>query len=83
MFRLSRSAIIRWVPDTQKGNKGREVSLYSGTNYNNIMTKKKRNNVRINPLNPELNPICYLLVLLGAHHFLHVSRIRVKLLTFR
>ena len=37
----------------------------------------------INPLNPELNPICYLLALLGAHHFLHVSRIRVKLLTFR
>jgi len=36
-----------------------------------------------NPLNPKLNPICYLLVLLGAHHFLHVSRIRVKLLTFR
>ena len=29
----------------------------------------------INPLNPELNPICYLLALLGAHHFLHVSRI--------
>src|SRR5215471_16447553 len=37
----------------------------------------------INPLNPELNPICYLLALLGAHHLLHVSRIRVKLLTFR
>ena len=36
----------------------------------------------INPLKPELNPICYLLAL-GAHHFLHVSRIRVKLLTFR
>jgi len=36
-----------------------------------------------NPLNPELNPICYLLALLGAHHFLHVSRIMVKLLTFR
>ena len=33
-----------------------------------------------NPLNPELNPICYLLALL-AHHFLHVSRIRVKSLT--
>jgi len=27
----------------------------------------------INPLNAELNPICYLLALL-AHHFLHVSR---------
>jgi len=37
----------------------------------------------LNPLNPELNPICYLLALLGAHHFLHVSRIRVKSLTFR
>jgi len=37
----------------------------------------------INPLNPELNPICYLLALLGAHHFIHVSRIRVKLLIFR
>jgi len=37
----------------------------------------------INPLNPELNAICYLLALLEAHHFLHVSRIRVKLLTFR
>ena len=35
----------------------------------------------INPLNPELNPICYLLALLGAHHFLHVSTIVVKLLT--
>jgi len=23
----------------------------------------------INPLNPELNRICYLLALLGAHHF--------------
>ena len=36
-----------------------------------------------NTLKPELNPICYLLALLGARHFLHVSRIRVKLLIFR
>ena len=36
-----------------------------------------------NPLSPELNPICYLLALLGAHHLIHVSRIRVRLLTFR
>jgi len=35
-----------------------------------------------NPLNAELNPICYLLALL-AHHFLQVSRIRVKSLTLR
>jgi hypothetical protein len=32
----------------------------------------------INPLNAELNPISCLLALLGAHHFLHISRIRVK-----
>ena len=40
-------------------------------------------NSEFNPLNDELNPICYLLALLGAHHFLHVSRIRVKSLTLR
>ena len=26
-----------------------------------------------NPLNAELNPICYLLALLGAHHFLTLA----------
>jgi len=31
-----------------------------------------------NSLNAKLNPICHLLALLGAHHILHVSRIRVK-----
>jgi len=35
----------------------------------------------INPLNPELNPICHLLALLGAHYILHVSRIRVNIST--
>ena len=35
------------------------------------------NTVSINPLNAELNPICHLLAL-GAHHILHVSRIRVN-----
>jgi len=32
----------------------------------------------LNPLNTKLNPICCLLALLGAHHILHVSRMRVK-----
>ena len=32
----------------------------------------------INPSNAELKPICHLLALLGAHHILRVSRIRVK-----
>jgi len=45
--------------------------------------KLRYDTIPVNPLKPELNPICYLLALLGAHHFLHVSRIRVKLLTLR
>jgi len=32
----------------------------------------------INPLNAELNPICHLLVLLGAQYISHVSVLRVK-----
>ena len=32
-----------------------------------------------NSLNAELNPICHLLELVGAHPILHVSRIRVNL----
>jgi hypothetical protein len=32
----------------------------------------------LNPLNAELNPICHLLALVGAHHIFYVSRIRVK-----
>ena len=35
-------------------------------------------NGEINTLNAELNPIYNLLALLGVHHFLHVSRIKVK-----
>jgi len=34
----------------------------------------------INPLNAELNPIYHLLALLGSHHILHVSRIRVNMI---
>jgi len=30
------------------------------------------------PLKAELNPICHLLALLGAHHIFHVSGLRVK-----
>ena len=63
--------------------------LYSSHNRVRIVVsvnrKRKTSTPRIstfNPLNPELNPICCLLALL-AHHFLHVSRIRVKLLTIR
>ena len=33
---------------------------------------------RVNHLNAELNPTCHLLVLLGAHHILYFSRVKVK-----
>ena len=42
---------------------------------------RQRNTARkcnINPLNTKLNPICHLLALLGAHHILHVRRVRVN-----
>jgi hypothetical protein len=32
-----------------------------------------------NPVNAELNPICHLPALFGAHHILHISRIRVQI----
>jgi hypothetical protein len=36
--------------------------------------------IYLSPLNAELNTICYLLALLGAHPILHVSRIRVNII---
>ena len=37
-----------------------------------------RDSAACNPLNVELNPMCHLLTLLGAHHIIHVSRTRVE-----
>jgi len=48
-----------------------------GKTFANLEEVETASQGALNPLNPELNPICYLLALL-AHHFLHVSRIRVK-----
>ena len=33
----------------------------------------------LKPLNTKLNPVCHLLTLLGTHHILHISRVRVNL----
>jgi hypothetical protein len=48
--------------------------LYFYFNYNLFILPIENHN----PLNTHLNPICHLLALLGAHHILHVSRIRVN-----
>jgi hypothetical protein len=47
-------------------------------NFNILTIDMGSLKVNINPLNAELNPICLLLALLGAHHILHISRIRVN-----
>jgi len=47
-------------------------------NFNGPGTLLLKDRFLINPFNAELKPICHLLVLLGAHHILHVSRIKVN-----
>jgi hypothetical protein len=65
--------------------------LYSTACLDTITIKNHKSNSKfdseigvarniINPLNAKLNPICYLLALLEAHHILHVSRIMVKVI---
>jgi len=48
--------------------------------HNKRFSKQAVSNA-LNPSNIKLNPICHLLALLGAHYILHVSRVRVKVLT--
>jgi hypothetical protein len=43
-----------------------------------LATESRPTQTLFNPLNAELNPIRHLLALAGAHHFVHVSRIRVN-----
>ena len=53
-------------------------SGFKGSNkacYNDVLIAQI---FSLNSLNAELNPISHLLALLGAHHILHISRIRVN-----
>jgi len=52
-----------------------ETNIYI---YIIICCKIKKFSILPNLLNAQLNPVCNLLSLLGAHHILHVSRIRVQ-----
>jgi len=49
-----------------------------GTIFFCVPPKHVTKSYPLNLLNAKLNPICHLLALLGAHHILHISRIRVK-----
>jgi len=67
-FQLGASEMIHiFVRNGKKKNCGNYILIYNS----NWMHKSQS---LFNPLNGELNHICYLLALL-AHHFLHVSRI--------
>jgi len=56
----------------------KQVNWLCLSEYLDYFTSQSLWRIKINPLNFELNPICHLLALLGAHHVLHVSRIRFK-----
>ena len=72
-------------PGVRRPQWGNDNIIRKATNYllRRANCAQSKAGVIFNPLNSELNPICYLLALLKAHHFLHVSRIWVKILTFR
>jgi hypothetical protein len=57
---------------------GFETGRYTGYLTGQYTSQQVINNLIINPLKAELNPICHLLELLGAHLIFHVSRIRVN-----
>jgi len=87
------SVVLLWTPYLLRFTERRilEINRFISVNsrLKSIKIKLKYNLqlymycvLPVNLLNAELNPICYLLALL-AHHFLHVSRIRVKSLTLR
>ena len=75
----SRSVWQKIIPQLPK----RSVVTLATRKYGQFVCLHSFLYVSFNPLNAELNPICHLLAFLGAHHFLHVSRIRVKSLSFR
>ena len=63
--------------------RGYRTVLNSGnTNSSSVLLSKQTTSKvtgTINPLNSNLNPICHLLALLGAHLILYVSRLRVNI----
>jgi hypothetical protein len=67
---------LKLFPNTILNNKQLKLSdkyLFNGMHFLSYL----------NPLNTELNPICHLLALLGAHPILHVSRAWVKNVWFQ
>ena len=67
-----------WSCSTCSGHQPLPFALgyYSRNKYSTPDTNSIIN--FINPLNAELNPMCHMLAILGAHHIFHISGLRVK-----
>ena len=79
------SSLQRPLPDNTRHSQQTNIHAPGGIRTHDLSRRAATGCailICFNPLNAELNPICYLLALL-AHHFLHVSRIMVKTLTLR
>jgi len=64
------------VQKVQNKKKAKQTEIYKAGNTEKLLWHGTE--VFFNPLNAELNPVCHFLALLGAHHILHISRIRVN-----
>jgi len=74
-------ALVERGAPLNNANKNSAIPLILGARYGKIEVFCYLTEIGsdINPLNAELNPICHLLALLGAHHILHISRIRLNI----
>jgi hypothetical protein len=77
--------MVYWWGNTNRGelqfcNTNRGELQFCNTNRGELkFCNTNRGELKFfNPINAELNPICQLLALLGAHAIFHISRIRVK-----
>ena len=71
------SHLQKWLPCVQYAATRSSRNIFS-QNCIRLLQCCMGGILSISPLNAKLNPICHLLALLGAHHILHVSMIRVK-----
>ena len=70
---FSQDKTVRWIIYTFVSFDNFLTAVVFGVLDGRIILK-----MDLNPLNAELNPICHLHALLGAHHIFHVSGLRVK-----
>ena len=80
MQRLEVSCAVRRIYSSlgAKGLINLKIMQFMCSDVYNFMSRIAKKRIKINPLNAELNPICHMLALVGAHHILHASRVRIE-----